>query len=274
MAEIETSSHPGKKRRSLRGILRWLLRFLSLSTVVIAGILLFVTILSTILYFNRAGIINRSLAVLVAPFRVSIGDIDFHRIGEVTIRDLQLTPKNAVGETPLASIPETVITYRPRELRDTGKLGSISLRGADIVLNQEILAALSSKEKEVNEGDAPVVERFNLNSLAHFTGNFEILDSHLTVDLDSAPTINATWQFHSGPIGFGEDGFNREAISLILTDLALGPEGKNGHIARLAANGRVTPDFSSVRIDTLEIDEPRIQITLSLIHISEPTRPY
>lgn len=270
MAEIEPSSHPRKKRRSLRGILRWLVRFLSLSTAVIAGILLFVTILSTILYFNRAGIINRSLAVLVAPFRVSIGDIDFHRIGEVTIRDLQLTPKNAVGETPLASIPETVITYRPRELRDTGKLGSISLRGADIVLNEDILSALSSKEKEVEEGDAPAGERFNLKSLAHFTGNFEILDSHLTVDLNSAPAMNATWQFHSGAIGFGEDGFNREAISLTLTDVSLGLEGKNGHIDRLEASGRVTPDFSSVRIDTLEIDAPKVQITPDFFPKSPP----
>ena len=191
VAEERPVESTKKIRRSPRGILRWLVRLVGLSAIVIAGILLLVAIISSIAYLNRARIVNRTLAVLVEPFRVSVGEIEIHRLGEVRITDLRLTPRGAPDDAILASIPETVITYRFGELREIRKLHTIVLRGAAITLDDEILTALATPPPargETGEAAAP----FNLGSLSFFTDSFTIRDSPSpstsTVSPDSRPT--------------------------------------------------------------------------------------
>lgn len=232
--------------------------------MVVSGILILVAVVSSLVYFNRARLLNETLAILVAPFRVSVGDIDFHRIGEVRIRDLQLTPKNAPEGTLLASVPETVITYRLQELRATRKLGTIELRQADILFNDAILAAMKTTEAAPAVAGAPEGERFSLATLAFFTEFFTIRDSRITIDLEDLPRVEASWKFRSGALELDESGLNREAVELELTHIEIGEDAENGRIARLAASGRMSPDFSRLRIDAIRIDRPELRLTPAL----------
>jgi hypothetical protein len=267
VSEEKPVENAKKIRRSPRGILRWLVRFLGLSAVVIAGILLLVAVISSIAYLNRARILNQTLAVLVEPFRVSVGEINFHRIGEVRITDLRLTPKNAPPESVLAAVPETVITYRLGELRATRKLRTIVMRGADVVIDDAILSALAAPapvSAEV-EGETPVdAAPLDLSKLAFFTDSFAIRDSRLTLDLETLPRLEADWNFRTGGLEFDETGLNRESIDLRLSNVLIGEKGKNGRIARLTASARVRPDLSRIQLKSIQILRPQLRITPDL----------
>lgn len=267
VSEEEPVKNAKRVRRSPRGILRWLVRFLGLSAVVIAGILLLVAVISSIAYLNRARILNQTLAVLVEPFRVSVGEINFHRIGEVRITDLRLTPKNAPPESVLAAVPETVITYRLGELRATRKLRTIVMRGADVVIDDAILSALATPAPPSPEvaGETPVdAAPLDLSKLAFFTDSFAIRDSRLTLDLETLPRFEADWNFRTGGFEFDETGLNRESIDLRLSNVLIGDEGKNGRIARLTASARVRPDLSRIHLESIQILRPQIRITPDL----------
>lgn len=249
------------------------MRFVGLSAVVIAGILLLVAVISSIAYLNRARILNQTLAVLVDPFRVSVGEIHFHRLGEVRITDLQLTPKGAPRDSLLASIPEAVITYRLGDLREARRLRSIVLRGADVVIDDAVLSALTSPpptdlptDLAVENDVAP--KPFDLSRLAFFTDSFAIRDGRLTLDLAGMPRLEADWHFRTAGLEFDEAGLNREAIDLRLSNILIGEAGKNGRIARLTASARVRPDFSRIHLDSIHLLRPRLLITPDLLPAS------
>lgn len=249
------------------------MRFVGLSAIVIAGILLLVAIISSIAYLNRARIVNRTLAVLVEPFRVSVGEIEIHRLGEVRITDLRLTPRGAPDDAILASIPETGITYRFGELREIRKLRTIVLRGAAITLDDEILTALATPPPahgETGEAAAP----FNLGSLSFFTDSFTISDSRLTLDLDGLPRLEADWHLRTAGLHFDESGLSRESIDLRLTNVLIGDKGESGHIARLIASARVRHDLSHLHLSSLHLLNPQLRITPALLpDVRAPNEP-
>jgi hypothetical protein len=270
VAEEAPVENVKKIRRSPRGILRWLVRFVGLSAVVIAGILILVAVISSIAYLNRARILNQTLAVLVEPFRVSVGEVDFHRLGEVRITDLQLTPKGAPEGSLLASIPETVITYRLGDLRETRRLRTIVLRGADVVIDDTILSSLTAppptdlpKDLALENDVAPVP--FDLLKLAFFTDSFAIRDSRLTLALEGMPRLEADWHFRTAGLEFDESGLNREAIDLRLSNILIGEAGENGRIARLTASARVRPDLSHIHLSSIHLLRPQLLITPDLL---------
>jgi len=270
VAEKEPVEDAKKSRRSPRGILRWLMRFVGLSAVVTAGVLILVAVISSIAYLNRARIVNQTLAVLVEPFRVSVGEIDFHRLGEVRITDLQLTPKSAPEGSLLASVPETIITYRLSDLRETRKLRTIVLRGAAITLDDATLSALAAPAPVIDEtGEVVTPGPFDLGSLAFFTDSFTIRDSHLTLDLDGLPRLEADWLFRTGGLDFDESGLSRETIDLRLNNVLIGEGGENGRIARLIASARVRPDLSHFHLSFLHLLNPKLRITPDLFPVPE-----
>ncbi|NLT71524.1 MAG: hypothetical protein GXX91_12650, partial [Verrucomicrobiaceae bacterium] len=282
MSEETPVENPKKIRRSPRGILRWLARFVGLSAVVVSGILIVVAVLSSIAYLNRARIVNKTLALLVEPFHVRVGEIDFHRFGEVRITDLQLTPKNATSDRVLAFVPEVRITYRLDDLRHSHKLRGIDLRGASVHLDDSLVAALSRPASEVGENAAATRETdekeateealestpFDLNRLAFFTNTFSIRDSHLTLDLEGWPRLETDWHFHTAGLEFDESGLNREAIHLRLENIRIGAEGKNGRIDRLIAAARVRSDLSHFHFTTLHLLRPQLRLTPDLLPAS------
>ena len=279
MSEEAPVENAKKIRRSPRGILRWLARFVGLSAAVVSGILIVVALLSSIAYLNRARIVNNTLALLVAPFHVSVGEIDFHRIGEVRITDLQLTPKNASPDRVLASVPEVRVTYRLDDLRRSHKLRGIDLRGASVHLDDSMMSALARPTPDVGDSTAAALETeateaalesagFDLNRLAFFTDTFSIRDSHLTVDLEGWPRLETEWHFHSAGLEFDESGLNREAIHLRLQNVRIGTEGKNGHIDRLIASARIRSDLSHLHITTLHLLRPQLRVTPDLFPLS------
>lgn len=282
MSEEAQVKNAQRTRRSSRGILRWLVRFVGLSAVVVSGILVLVAVISSVAYLNRARIINQTLAVLVEPFRVSVGEIDFHRLGEVKITDLQLTPKHAPPGSLFASVPEVHITYRIGDLRESRKLRTIDLRGASILLNDEIVSSLaqpapatpplldhSESASSKTETTGPIEDTpFDLNQLAFFTDAFSIRDSHLTVDLDGLPLIETDWHVRTGDLEFDESGLNREAIHLRLNNVLVGEGGKNGRIDRLIASARIRSDLSHLHLGSVHLLNPQLRITPDLFPFS------
>src|SRR5690606_350075 len=157
------------------------------------------------------------------------------------------------------------------DLRDSRKLRTISLRGASVVLNDEILSALAPPapaQPLPGDPDSPPepVESapFDLNRLAFFTDAFSVRDSHLTVDLDGLPRIEADWNVRTGGLEFDDSGLNHEMIDLRLNDVLVGEGGGNGRIERLIASARVRRDLSQVHLGSLHLFNPRLRITPDL----------
>jgi hypothetical protein len=267
VAEEARDQEKVENRRSLRGIMRWLGRFLKLSAMIIAGTLVLAGMISSIAYLNRARLLNRTLAVLVEPFHVSVGEVHFHRLGEVRISNLRLSPKGAPNGTLLASVPETVITYRFSELRETGKLRAIALRGAEINLDTDLLTALTAPASGGSGETAP----FDLSRLAFYTDSFTIREGRLTLAFKEFPRVTADWHFSAGDLDFGESGLSREAINLRLTNVLIGEVGENGRVDRLIASARVNTDLSRFHLSSLHLLNPSLRITPGLF--PDPAEP-
>lgn len=233
-----------------------------LSIVAVAGSLLFVIVLATVLYLNRVQVLNEALARLVEPFDVTVGEIDFLRFGEVRVADLRLVPKAAPAGAVLATIPEAVITYNFEELRATRKLRSLTLRGVELTLDDKLLSALAPAEG--NEEKTEEAPPFSLESLSVFTGSLRALDSRFVLELDALPRIEGTWDLRSGPLEFGEEGLGLEPLALTLGEIVVGNEGENGRIRRISARARLASDLSRIELESLGVASPRLRITPSL----------
>ncbi len=258
---------PKPRRRSPWGILRWLARFLALSTAVVASVLLLVAIVASVLYFNRVRLLNQTLAFLVAPFRVTVDAIDFTPLGTVRLENLRLAPKSAPPGSLLASIPEAVLTYRIAELQKTRRFENLTLRGATIAIDDGLLAAMASPEAE--DGEAPAKEPFLLSRLALFTGTLAVEESRFLVDLDALPRLEGTWAFRSGSFDFEESGLSRTPFAWRISDLAIGPEGSDGKIAVFSGEGRVSADLLRFDLGPLRLERPVLRLTPSTL----PRRP-
>lgn len=247
------------RRRSYRGIARWLVRFALLSAVVMAGVLILVAVIAGVVYLNRVQIVNRTLAYLVEPFRVSVGELDFHPLGTVRIRDLRLAPKNAPGDAWLADIPETEITYRFREMRATRRFEDITLRGPVIRLDEAMFDALAPGET-TDADPKPLL----LSRLALFTGTLSVTNGRFEIEKPGLPRLEGTWSFQTGALDFDEAGLIRTPFAWTVSDFALGPDGKNGSLASFTGSGRVSADLKRFDFGPITLRGAELDITPDL----------
>ncbi|MBU6179363.1 MAG: hypothetical protein KGR69_06845, partial [Verrucomicrobia bacterium] len=260
-------SPPPGPGRSPRGIARWLLRFFLRSTGIVAGILLVVGLIAAVLYANRVRLLNRTLALLVEPFRVSVEEIDFYPIGVIRITGLELAPKSAPPDARLAAIPEVIVTYRLEELRRTRRLENITLRRPILTLDDTLRDALSAHPASPagKSSAAPDGTPFLLSRLALFTGDLSVEEGRFRVALSSAPPLEGTWSFRTAAIDFEEaSGLIRTPFSWHLRDLALGENGSGGSIDAFSGQGRVSADLSRIELDAVRLERPEFRISPSL----------
>ncbi len=262
-----------RPRRSPRGIARWLLRFFLRSTAIVAGILLLVGLIAGVLYANRVRLLNRTLALLVEPFRVSVAEIDFYPIGVIRITGLELAPRSAPPDARLATIPEVVVTYRLEELRRTRRLENITLHRPVLALDDTLLDALSGQTAATSgkSSPAPDATPFLLSRLALFTGDLSVEDGRFRLALSSAPPLEGTWSFRTAAIDFEEaSGLIRTPFAWALSDLVLGENGSGGRIAAFSGEGRVSADLSRIELDAVRLDRPELTISPSLFPLKAP----
>lgn len=249
-----------RTRRSYRGIARWLVRFALLSAAVVAGMLMLVAVIAGIVYLNRVQIVNRALAVLVEPFRVSIGELDFHPLGTVHLTDLRLAPKSAPEGAWLAEIPAVEITYRFGELRATRRFDDITLRGPVVRLDGPIWESLAPNPASPGPDAKPLL----LSRLAYFTGTLSVTNGTFFVDKPGVPQLTGTWSVQTGALEFDEGGLSRTPFAWTLRDLAFGPAGENGRLAHFTGSGRVSADLSRYSFGPIHLRGLDLTITPDL----------
>lgn len=257
-----------RPRRSARGILRWLLRFFLRITAIIAGTLLLVGALASIVYLNRVRLLNQTLALLVEPFRVSVGELDFYPIGVIRITNLHLTPKGAPEGSHLATLPEVVITYRLEELRRTRRLETITLHRPILSLDDATLAALAPPPPSSTDPTPETpsgVPPFPLSRLALFTGDLIVEDGRFRIDLASIPPMAGSWAIRIPTLDFEEgSGLLRTPVSWDLRDIVLGENGSAGQIAAFSGEGRLNSDLTRIELGPIRLDRPALTITPDL----------
>lgn len=259
MAEDLPAPDPTPRRRPLRGILRWLVRFFVRASFLVAGVLLLVSLLALLLYLNRVRLLNQALAVLVEPFRVSVEEIDFTPLGTIRVQNLLLSPKGAPADALLASIPEVLLTYRFSELRNTGRFENLTIREADVRVDEAILSAFSRPANP--QENQPPPEPFLLSRLALFTGALVVEDSRFLVAIDMVPRIEGRWSFHTEALDFEASGLSRTPFAWRLSEIRIGPEARDGSIAALSGEGRVTADLQRFEFGPLHLERPRLRVT-------------
>lgn len=242
---------------SPRGIFRWLGRFLALSSIVVAGIVLLVAIIASVVYYNRVRLLNQTLSLLVEPFRVSVGEIDFYPIGVVRIENLELAPKQSPAGTRLALIPETIITYRLGELRATRRLENLTLHRPEVYLDKDLLESLATPEAPTTEVTTP----FRLSSLGLFTGALVVEQGRLVVSLPELPRLEGTWELETGRFEPDEEGFIRDPLALSLSQVAIGEKGVDGTIATLSAAARLSDDLEKMEIGPIRLEGLDLRLT-------------
>lgn len=243
------------------------MRFAVRSAVVVAVIVGLGLIVAAIVYANRVRIVNRTLALLVEPFRVSVESIDFYPLGSVRISNLHLEPKAAPPGTRLASIPEAIVTYRIGELRATQRLDSIALKGVHLRLDDPILGAFANDAPpSADEAIEPIpTEPFLISRLALFTGILSVEDGSFDLDLSTAPRMQGKWEFKTEAIDFDETGLTRAPFSWLLHDVRLGPEGNLGHLATFSGTGRLSADLSRIEIAPVAVEGLQLALTPEIL---------
>lgn len=254
-------------------MLRWLIRFLLRALAVLAAVAGLLVLVIAAIYYNRVRLVNETLAILVEPFHVAVGEIELHRPGRVRIGDLRLVPKGGQSDRPLAFVPETIVTYRFDELRKARKLRHLVLRGAEVSIDQEILAAVgggdgTGPESGGESGPAP-----SLSAISLFTGSIRILESRFSCKLEHLPKLEGSWELRCGPFEFDKEGLSAEPAVLSLSDLVVGEGGRNGTVRRISAAVRPAEDLSRLEFDSLRLVGPRLHITPDLLSRAAPSPP-
>ncbi len=242
----------------MRGVLRWLFRFSLRAAALLVGLAVVLSVLAGILYVNRVRVVNQALGMAVEPFRVSVGEIQFHRPGRVLIEDLILAPKNAPPGSVLAKIPSLRVTYGLAQLRSSRQFRDLVVEGAEIRIDEGLLAGFAKPEAAPPSAGPP-----SLDFLSIFTGSLQFLDCRISVEFDARPPLEATWELRAeAPGGAESNGLPRESVALALNlaDLSLGEEGAHGRVALVSASGRIATDLSRLEIDSLRIADPVLRI--------------
>lgn len=220
------------------------------ATLFVTVIVAVVAIVAAILYVNRVRLLNQTLAMLVEPFRVSVGEVEFYPIGVVRIEGLELAPKQSPPEVRLARIPEVLITYRLGELRATRRLENITLRRPEVYLDEALLESLSAPAAPTTEPTEP----FRLSRLAWFTGALVVEEGRLLTELPGLPRIAGSWELRTGSFAPDEGGKIRDPLEVAFSGISLGENGADGSIATLSTTARLADDLTSIELDPLRLD--------------------
>ena len=242
---------PGERwrRRSPKRIVRWLLRFLAWSSVVTLITVLLVAVVAFFVYLNRARIVNDVLALFVEPFNVSVEKIDLYPIGEVSIRNLQLSPKGTQLEEPTLSVPEINLTYDFQKLRRDRQLKSVRFENPVIRLNNETLEAMTSKPGAKSSSPAAI----DFSRFAVFTGSLSLNDGELFVDLDGLPEISGQWSVATPAFEFTGSGDLVSPIKIDLSEIHLGNTETPAEIESLSTGLKISRDLTRFEIPFLRI---------------------
>ncbi|MEM6915957.1 MAG: hypothetical protein AAF491_05260, partial [Verrucomicrobiota bacterium] len=236
---------PGQRweRRSPRKILRWLLRFLAWSSVVTVAAVAVVAIVSFLIYLNRARIVNNVLEHFVEPFEVTVEKIDLYPIGEVWIRNLQLSPKGAKLENPTLFVPETRLTYDFQTLRRQRQLTSVQLKNPIIQLEDETLESFRRPPEEV-------ASSADFAQFALFTDTLAIEDGELLVNLEGLPRTQAQWRLDTKAFEFDEAGDLLSPISIEVSEIQLEDDSR---IEQLSTAFAPNQDLTKFRVPFLTV---------------------
>ncbi len=203
-------------------------------------------------YLNRVRIVNDALSVFVAPFDVTLDEIDFSPLGEVKIEGLSLSPKNSSSTHPLATIPEIHLTYDFGELRKNKKIKNLQLKQPELFFDQLHLDALA------NKSGSSEAATFDLSTLAIFTESLSVTNGIVEIDLEGLPHIKTGWDFESPPLEFDDDHLTLNPIVLTLNEV----EVKNlGNFGGATATVRVSRDLNTIDVTSITIDGTHLEIT-------------
>ncbi|NRB74213.1 MAG: hypothetical protein HRU46_07640 [Verrucomicrobiales bacterium] len=237
----QPEGEPGR-RPSPRGILRWLIRFLVRSVIFGVITLILVCLIAWITYVNRTSIVNDVLARYVDPFEVSMESIDLWPIGEVKIRNLNLSPKGTVSDSKLASVPNLHLTYNFKQLRDQQQLRSVRIHQPVITINQDHIDALTGAQPSEPSGE------IDLAAFDLFTEALEITEGNVIVDLPTFATVQTELHFHSERLTFTEDGLTESPLSINLRNLRVAERGTLGDVSVMFHLGRNLKTFNVTEI--------------------------
>lgn len=226
------------------------------ATLFVTVIVAVVAIVAAILYVNRVRLLNQTLAMLVEPFRVSVGEVEFYPIGVVRIEGLELAPKQSPPEVRLARIPEVRITYRLGELRATRRLENITLRQPEVYLDETLLKSLRAPSAPTTEPTEP----FRLSSLALFTGALVVEEGRFLTQLPGVPRIEGSWALRTGSFASDDSGRIRDPLTVAFSEISVGEEGADGSIASLSTTARLADDLTSIELDPLRVGGLHLKI--------------
>lgn len=245
----QTEGDPGRQC-SPWGILRWLVRFLIRSVLFTVITLSIVCLIAWITYVNRTSIVNEALARYVNPFDVSMESIELWPLGEVTIKNLTLSPEGSQSEAELASVPEVHLTYDFRQLCDHQQLRSVRIYQPTITVDQNHIDALTGDQTSDTSA------AFHLGAFDLFTEDLKLTEGNLVVDLPTFATVQTELEFHSERLTFTEEGLTESPLSLNLKNLRVAERGTLGDVSLSFYVSRDLKgfDFAEVSLETLSTE--------------------
>lgn len=245
----------GKRRRnrSPRAILRWLGRFLWWSLVTVAVTVLLVAIVALFAYWNRVRLVNDALALLAAPYQVTVEEIHIRELGLARIEGLTLSPKESVEGDPTLRVPEVEITYDFATLRNTRQLKTLTLKKPEILVDERLYPKA--------ENPRPPSEKFDLSSLAYFTDSVIVEDGSVHVKLEAFPEVTGKWEFNSKDLSFAEDGMLERPFSATLEDVHIGGAESGNSIEKAEISVSTNRDLTRFDISRFSITRPKLTIT-------------
>lgn len=240
-------------RRSPRRILRWLGRFLWWSFVTVAASVVLVGIIAVIAYINRVRIVNEALALLAAPYQVTVDEIHIRELGVARLEGLTLSPKHSTSEEPTIRVPEAEITYDFGTLRKTRQLKALTLREPSIVVDERLFPE-AAKTKDSDE-------KFDLSSLAYFTDAVVVEDGTFRVTLERFPEIVGKWEFQSSDLSFAEDGMLEKPFEAVIEDIRIGKEDSGNTVKRAEMTVSANRNLTRFEVPQVTIDRPTLTVT-------------
>ncbi|MEM7601206.1 MAG: hypothetical protein AAF357_07280, partial [Verrucomicrobiota bacterium] len=225
-----------------------------------------VAVVAFLVYLNRAKIVNDVLALYVEPYDVSVERIDLYPIGEVSIRNLQLSPKEAELEAPTLSVPKLSLSYDFQTLRETGQFKTVKLDTPIIRLNDETLSALSSSGEQQETASTPL----DFSKFALFTESLSIEEGELRLSIDGFPKVSGIWSLNSPPFEFDESGDLSNPITLDFSSLQIGPVGGAEEIQSLSTGLRLSRNLTRFEIPYLKVSGADMTITPDWFQRSKP----
>ncbi|MEO0416215.1 MAG: hypothetical protein AAF226_14805, partial [Verrucomicrobiota bacterium] len=155
----------------------------------------------------------------------------------------------------MAWIPEAVIAYDWRELKDRRQIGGITILRPDVYIDEKMLEAIAARR----QGGAASTG-FDLAAMQRFTGPIVIEDGKIYADLPNLPSVSGKWAFSTEPIVFDAEDLTENEFHIQLQDIELGENGVFGRADALDTTFRVKRDLKKFVIDDFQCERPRVTI--------------